>query len=251
MIGAGMSHSAVARYFLMSRSTVSNIAKRSKQSLALQPKKRGRKIKLSERVLRKLMNYVKQNRFKSLSIIVAGYNAFAPVKISFNTLRRYLHKQGIKSCIAVSKPFLSTRNIRARILWANLHQNWSLSQWQNVVFSDESSFTARPTSLRKRVWRLSCQRYDTKYILPTFKSGYICISVWAAFSARGRTPLVRINGTLNQQKNRDILENSLFPFSLLKHGTLSNIVFQQDECGPHRAKSIKNFLDANNVAVME
>ncbi len=59
MIGSGMSHSAVARYFVMPRSTVSNIVKRSKQSLGLQPEKRGRKLKLSERGLRKLMNYVK------------------------------------------------------------------------------------------------------------------------------------------------------------------------------------------------
>ncbi len=145
---------------------------------------------------------------------------------------------------------MSTRNFRARILWANACRNWSLSQWQNVVFSNEYSFTVRSTSLRKRVWRLSSQRYDPKYILPAFKSGYISISIWAAFSDRVRTPLVRINGTLNQKKYQDILENSLFPFSLLKHGTLSNILFQQDGGGPHRAKSIKNFLDANNVAVM-
>ncbi len=58
--GAGMSHSAIARYFVMPRSTVSNIVNRSKQSFASQPKKRGRKLKLSERRLRKLMNYVKK-----------------------------------------------------------------------------------------------------------------------------------------------------------------------------------------------
>ncbi len=56
MIGAGMSHSAVARYFVMPRSTLSSIVKRSKQSFGLQPKKRGRKIKLSERGLRKMVH---------------------------------------------------------------------------------------------------------------------------------------------------------------------------------------------------
>ena len=63
-----------------------------------------------------------------------------------------------------------------------------------VAFSDESTFTVKPTSLRKRVWRKVGERYKTVNLVPNFKSGYESISVWAAFSVNGRTPLVRIDG---------------------------------------------------------
>ncbi len=68
------------------------------------------------------------------------------------------------------------------------------------MFSDESSFTVRPTNLRAPVWRKEATRYDTANLVPTFKSGYVSLSLWGGFSMYGRTPLVHIEGNLNQVK---------------------------------------------------
>ncbi len=75
-----------------------------------------------------------------------------------------------------------------------------MRQWGKVTFSDESTFTVKPTSVRKHVWRKQGERYRTVNMVPTFKSGFESISVWAAFSLKGRTPLIRIEGSLNQTK---------------------------------------------------
>ena len=46
----------------------------------------------------------------------------------------------------------------------------------------------------------SKERCKTSNLNPIFKSGYQSISVCAAFSVNGRTPLIRIEGHLNQEK---------------------------------------------------
>ena len=94
------------------------------------------------------------------------------------------------------------------------------------------------------------QRYNTPNLCPSFKSGYIGISVWAAFSTRGRTPLVLIDGTLNRDKYQAILEGNVIPFSVQHYGTTENVVYQQDNCRPHRAKSIRHFMDAKQINLM-
>ena len=43
--------------------------------------------------------------------------------------------------------------MKARLEWAKLHENWNEEQWNRVLFCDESSFTVRPVSFKKRIWR--------------------------------------------------------------------------------------------------
>ena len=91
-----------------------------------------------------------------------------------------MHASNIRNYVAVSKPFLSKRNILARVEWAKLHRTFDANRWDTVAFSDESSFTVRPTTLRKRVWRTSDTRFNNQNLVPTFKSGFVSISVWAS-----------------------------------------------------------------------
>ena len=131
-----------------------------------------------------------------------------------------------------------------------MYRAFEANRWDTVAFSDESSFTVRPTTLRKRVWRTSGTRFNNENLVPMFKSGFVSISVWAAFSARVRTPLIRINGTLHKYKYQTILESTLKPFIQRYHTGNNQFIFQQDGSGPHRAESIKAHIDANHINLM-
>ena len=39
--------------------------------------------------------------------------------------------------------------------------------------------------------------------------------------------------------------------AIQKYGSTSNFGFQQENCGPHRAKSIAAYLDGSNINVMK
>ncbi len=88
-------------------------------------------------------------------------------------------------------------------------------------------------------------------MVSTFKSGYESISVWAAFLLKGQTPLIRIDGNLNQSKYLKILQDELLPFSEKYHEGKHNMIFQQDGCGPHHAKSVASFLEAEVIELLQ
>ncbi len=99
-------------------------------------------------------------------------------------MQTYLSKCGISNYKATPKPFLCPSHILARKRWALMHKELDATQWGQIAFSDASSFTVRPTKGRKSVWRKVGERYRTVNLLPTLKSGFESISVWAACSMK-------------------------------------------------------------------
>ena len=239
----------IGKVLKMPRTTISSIVKREK--LRSVTKTRGRKALLCVRSLRRLRRQLDYNPFKSLSQITVEFNAYNGLQLSERTMRRCIHKLKINSYVSVQKPFLTKQHIIARVKWAKDHKEWTPMQWSNVAFTDESTFTVRWTKNRARVWRTKDRRYDLKYVTPTFKSGYKTVNVWGAFSVRGRTSLVRIEGRFNQHKYRQILEANLLPFMNAKHGGNDDFILQEDNCGPHRAKSIAKYLQTKGVTRMK
>ena len=236
----------------MPRSTVASIMRRyCINGTTKLSERRGSKPKLSTRAVRLLLKHARVHRFDPLYVIATKYRQHTGIQLSINTVRRYLHQNGIDSYVAVSKPYLSDKKVKARIRWDNMHLSWAHSEWDKVAFSDDSSFTEKPAPLRKRLWRKEGGRYRTVNVIPTFKSGYVCISVWAAFSVHGRTPLIRINDKMNQESYKNVLQSHLLPFTPNFHNGFSKFVFQQDNCGADKAKSVRAYMDATCISLME
>lgn len=248
---AGHTPTYIAQFYKVSRNTVKGIIRCSKlQKIEGVKKKPGRKHKLGPRCIRRLLNYVRDNNRQPLFVIATRFRTKDGVKLSERTIRRYLHKNGVNSYVAASKPYLSTKHITVRLNWCVIRQQWSIQQWSKVAFTDESSFTLRPTKNYARVWRQQGTRYAAKNVVPTFKSGFVSLSVWGLFSARGRSPLVLIDGTLNQFKYIEILSKYVLPFKTEFHPGNNEFLYQHDGCGPHRAKKVSAFLEAKGVEVL-
>ena len=232
----------------MPKSTVSSIISRFKRASKTKSiRKRGRPRKLSQRGMRLLRKYLLDYCFDPLFVILGRFSAHTKITLSGRTGRRYIRMLKMDSYVAVQKPFLSKKNISARIQWARVHEEWKLEQWGQVAFTDESCFTVRPTKNRLRVWRHRGTRLNPRYIVPTFKSGYQSVSVWGGFSMRGRTPLVGTIGSFTQHTYRSIIDGHIIPFMDNAHGGIEGFVLQEDNCGPHRARSIATYLANKDV----
>ena len=71
--------------------------------------------------------------------------------------------------------------------------------------------------------------------------------VWGAFSYDHLLQLTVVNGTLNSQKYRDeILEPVVRPFLNSPEG--QNMVLQDDNARPHRARIIEDYKNQHNIA---
>ncbi|GFW68880.1 HTH_Tnp_Tc3_2 domain-containing protein [Trichonephila clavipes] len=73
--------------------------------------------------------------------------------ISADTVRRILHMNGLYARVPRICVPLSVQSRGARLKWFGGHGDWTVSDWGNVMFTDESRFALEPDDKRIRIWR--------------------------------------------------------------------------------------------------
>lgn len=135
-----------------------------------------------------------------------------------------------------------------RLSWAKEKAQWTLEDWNKVIFSDESKFDVCVGDMRRRVIRSKQEAFhkDCLKRVVKFPHGQM---VWGCMSARGLGRLSFIKGTVNAQKYQELLETSLLPSTqdLYPDG---DFVFQQDGASSHTAKSTKNWLSDRHIITL-
>lgn len=165
--------------------------------------------------------------------------------------RRISEGLGFKSCFKIKKNFVSETNRRKRLEFAEAHKNWTVDQWKQVLWSDESPFVLRFNG-RIRVWRLPSERYEPFATRATVKHDKK-INVWGCFAARGVGKIRRVNGILERNQMLTILQESmmdsvhqLFP----QAPAADNYIFQQDNDPKHTSNLVKGWLETNQVPLL-
>ncbi len=51
------------------------------------------------------------------------------------------------------------------------HQNWTIEDWKNIAWSDESRFLLRHSDGRVRIWRKEHERMDPSCLVSTVQAG--------------------------------------------------------------------------------
>ncbi|KAK7907609.1 hypothetical protein WMY93_016221 [Mugilogobius chulae] len=127
-----------------------------------------------------------------------------------------------------------------RLHWDNVHVRWTLARWRTVLFSDctmlmaESVFGTVLVSVMLRL--LSCDG----------GSWGGSVMVWAGICHGHCTRLHFINANLNAQRYRDeILRPIVASFVELHH-----VTFQQDNARPHIARICRDFLEEEDILVL-
>ncbi|GFU68598.1 HTH_Tnp_Tc3_2 domain-containing protein [Trichonephila clavipes] len=79
------------------------------------------------------------------------------------TISRHLPEANLKS----KRPFrtlpLAPEHRQLRLQWCQARSMWNVTDWQNVVFSDECRFVLGTDDNRVRVWRRPGERYNSPH----------------------------------------------------------------------------------------
>ena len=238
----------LTKHFIASRrklplKTVATIAVRvRREGTAAHRRRTGRPHFLSARDGRHVHLLVYRHRMWSLDQLTAEVKRFMTQWSSSRAVRRHLHRAFLLNYAAVTRPFLSSRHVSQRLRWARAKVSWPLSRWKDVAFSDGSTLTVQPKGGEARVWRRSHERYLPACLRPSFMSQRLSVLVWAASSAWGRTPVVRVNGDLNQFQYTGIIHEHLLPFIEDKHGGTGNFWLPDVNCGFYGAPKVGTFM---------
>ncbi|KAG0803038.1 hypothetical protein G6F60_014095 [Rhizopus arrhizus] len=96
-------------------------------------------------------------------------------KVGVETVRRALRKAGLGAIEKPKKPLLSAKNIRNRRSWCITHKDWTVDDWKRM----------------------------------TVKHGGGSIMLWSAITYAGVGWMCKINGNMDKELYKEILEDKL------------------------------------------
>ncbi|GFV20413.1 transposable element Tcb1 transposase [Trichonephila clavipes] len=114
---------------------------------------------------------------------------------------------------------------------------WNITDWQKVVFSDESRFVLRTDD--NRVWRHPGELYNSPHTVLRHTARTAGVMVWGAIAYDSRSTLIGMRGTLTGQRYFDDI---LLPHEGPFLNGLPGVSFQQDNARPHTARVAPHFL---------
>ncbi|KAJ4445714.1 hypothetical protein ANN_12399 [Periplaneta americana] len=100
----------------------------------------GRKRKTSPADDRLIVRKSKLNPRLTAVDLTRELMATTGANIHVTTVRRRLLEAGRRARKPIKKQLLTPVMCKKRLMWAKLHQHWTVNDWKNVLFSDESHF---------------------------------------------------------------------------------------------------------------
>lgn len=126
------------------------------------------------------------------------------------TTRRRLHENNIHCYIPAKKGRLTQEHKEARLGFALQHLAMDPRYWNNVIFTDEKTFTSVEAGTRQ-CWRARNTRFQSSHIQERAVSGRVTVSLWGWMWVNGPGELVMTDGALTGRKYIEILEDVLLP----------------------------------------
>lgn len=250
MLESGRSQTEVSRILNVNQSVISRLWQRFQRTgdVTRRPVS-GRPRVTTPRQDRYLVISARRQRGSTATSLGSALTVATGIRISRQTVYRRLNHAGLYARRpAVCIPLTSAQK-RARLNWSLKHQHWSVGEWANVMFSDESRFSLSSDSRRVTIWRERGTRFEPRNISERHHFPSRGVMVWAGIMMDGRTDLHFFDtGSVTGQRYRDeVLE----PYVRLFRGAVGpNFIFMDDNAPCHRAVLVDDFLETENIQRM-
>ena len=171
--------------------------------------------------------------------------------VSRSTTYRGLRFHGFSSRIPCTKPLLSCKQKKKRLQFAQKYSKWTVEDWKQVIFSDESKFVMGYGNKGPRVWRQKYERHKAVCLKRSVKHP-ASVMVWGCVSSRGVGSLCFLSPktTVNTEMYIDLLDAYLLPF-VDKLFADDDFVFQHDLAPAHRSYKTAKYLKEKRIDILE
>lgn len=146
---------------------------------------------------------------------------------------------------------LDSRDKRRRLKWCQVNRNTDFSKW---IFSDECAFELADCSAPRRalVHRKRGEKYAECCVVSAVSKSRKVVQIWGCVTANGNSRFAFLDGTMDEDKYRAILEEHLL--DLLDEMPLASrdqVVFQQDGARVHTTVRLCAFFGENDISVAD
>ena len=250
VLETGKSVRATAAETGVSKSTVHEILRSS--PLKRPNPRGGRPRKLSDRIVRELAKDLTRNRLRSAKEAVHKALAVEDVEVSPTTIRRNLHRHGLRAVKKKKKPLLRPHHRAQRLKFSKKYAAFTVDDWKTVVFSDETKINVFGADSGNRwVWKDAEAPFGPREVLPTVKFGGGSLMLWGCITAAGVGGFCRIHGNLDSELYCQILEGELMD-TIEKAGLgVDTVIFQHDNDPKHTSKRATKCLEELGLDVLD
>ena len=182
------------------------------------------------------------NRY-SVREITNGLNNYLENPVSIRTVTRYVHECGYEYKTKTTKPFLTKNHQRYRLNWYLECSNWTVDQWKNVIFCDESTFHIIKRKNQVKIRRTRDQRWEGGFHVSR-------VNFWSAVTSKGSGCLRMYNENTNSNVFCDIIDNYLIATVQLC-GMEDNYLLQHDNARYYVPKQTQVKLREVNAHVLD
>jgi transposase len=210
----------------------------------------GRPDKLSEQTMRLCIRGIITGSYKSASAIATELKKNLGIDVSERTVRRILNNGGLKALEKQKKPKLSAKNVRARLDFARSHRDWTVSDWEHVIWSDETKINRFYSGGRAWCWIRDTAEKNSRHIKETVKYGGGSVIIWGCMTTKGPGFMCKIDGIMDKELYLAILQGELLQTFEHYEIDLAQSIFQHDNDPKHKAKTVQNWLNEQPFSVM-
>lgn len=241
----GLTYDAIEKKFGFTRDFIARWVRRYRETGTVEEAARcGRPRELAEGEEREVVRILKRKATGSLRKTAKKFKNEHGMAISKSTVARVAERQDVVYRLRRPKPLLTEADKLARLRFARRRRPKGF--WRRVMWSDETSFALYSTTRGEWVDHGSTATPRETVKWPPR------IRVWAAISARGKTPLVRIPKSMKAGQFERLLQDTLLPLMrVIYDGEPLGFVFQQDHDGTHTAKCVQKMLASEGVELLE
>ncbi|GFT70444.1 transposable element Tcb1 transposase [Trichonephila clavipes] len=122
----------------------------------------------------------KRNRRATSTRVTSMVTASIGKAISAATVPRRLNMNGLYARVPRVCVPLSVQSRGEQLKWCREHGNWTVSDWDNVMLTDESRFALEPDDKRIRIWRKQEIRNQPQNITEHHAFHHEAEALWAA-----------------------------------------------------------------------
>ncbi len=181
---ADLSISKTADLLGFSCTTISRVYREcfEKEKISSEQQFCGRKCLVNVRGQRRMSRLVREDRKATVTQITTRYNQGMQHTISEHTTHWTLKQMNYSSRRPHRVPLLSAKNRTRRLQFTQAHQNWTIEDWKNFAWSDESPFLLQHSDSRVRIWCKEHESMDPSCLVSTVQAGGGGVMVRGIFS---------------------------------------------------------------------
>lgn len=246
MLEGGCAQTQVATAFATSKSVICRLWRRYQETGDVAERHTGPRRVTTPAQDRNIIIEARRHPETTAREIVSHLPNLDGVTVSDQTVRNRLREAGLHSRRPITVPALRRGNRDRRLQWAQEHVNWIEPQWDNVIFTDESTFGFWPDS--RRVWRGKGELERIRHFQEAHMYRGGSVMVWGGIILHHKTDLVCIDRTMTQDRYiEQVLEPVVQPFA---YAAGPDLLYMHDNARPHIGQRVTNWLADEQIRVL-